>query len=89
MEETRVEVKNNVNEISKAAILFNKFIANPFWAGVSGFTLFFLFAIALDFIVNITDPEKTLTIDILTVFIGIIGFLLAFIYSALDKINQE
>ena len=55
MEETRLGVSKKVTEIkkeSKLTSIMNQFILHPFLAGISGFTLFFLLAILLDFVVN-------------------------------------
>ena len=88
MEDTRAEVSKKINSLKKESrfiTLLNQFILNPFLAGISGFTLFFLLAIFLDFIVNIFNPDAYLTIDIFTVLIGIAGFILAFGFSFLES----
>jgi uncharacterized membrane protein YczE len=66
----------------------NQFILNPVLAGISGFTLFFLFAILLDFTVNLFNPDEILTVDIFTVLVGIAGFLLAFGFSFLESTQK-
>ena len=91
MEETRVNIDKKIVPIkkeSKIAFLMNQFVLHPFLAGISGFTVFFLFAIILDFIVNLFNPDKFLTIDIFTVLIGIAGFVLAFGFSFLESTQK-
>jgi len=91
MEDTRVNIGDElvkIKKISKTSYFFNKFIINPFWAGVTGFTLFFLFAIFLDFAVYIFDADQSITIDIYTVLIGLAGFLLAFGFSFLESTQK-
>jgi len=85
MEDTRAEIKENIKINSKINHFVNRFLLNPFLAAISGFTLFFLFAILIDFIVNIPNPDKVLSIDIFTVLIGVAGFLLAFGFSILEN----
>ena len=92
MEDTRVESREKLERINKESKLINwvnKFLFNPFLAGITGFTLFFLLAILIDFFVNIFNPDKVLTIDIFTVLIGIAGFLLAFGFSVLESSQKE
>ena len=91
MEETRVGVNKKVTPIkkeSKFSILITQFVLHPFLAGISGFTIFFLFAILLDFLVNLFNPEVFLTVDILTVLVGIAGFILAFVFSFLESTQK-
>jgi hypothetical protein len=92
MEDTRVEVSkkiSGINKESKVVSWISKFLFNPFLAGITGFTLFFLFAILVDFLVNLFNTEKVLTIDIFTVLIGIAGFLLAFGFSVLESTQKD
>ncbi|MCB0731823.1 MAG: hypothetical protein KDC88_12390 [Ignavibacteriae bacterium] len=91
MEETRVNITKKVTTYkkeSKLAILMNQFILHPFLAGISGFTVFFLSAIFLDFIVNVFSSGEILTIDIFTVLIGLAGFILAFGFSLLESTQK-
>lgn len=91
MEETRVTITKKVTTYkkeSKLAILMNQFILHPFLAGISGFTVFFLSAIFLDFIVNVFSSGEILTIDIFTVLIGLAGFILAFGFSLLESTQK-
>ena len=91
MEETRLDIDKKVAELKKESRLsffLNQFILNPFLAGISGFTLFFLLAILLDFIVNLFNPNNILTIDIFTVLVGIAGFILAFGFSFLESTQK-
>ena len=91
MEETRLGVNKKVTRIkkeSKLSLLMNQFILHPFLAGISGFTLFFLIAILLDFLVNLFNPTVLLTVDILTVLVGIAGFILAFGFSFLESTQK-
>ncbi len=91
MEETKISINKEVVPLkkeSKLAFLVSKFFLNPFLAGISGFTVFFLFSILLDFIVNLFIPDKFLTIDIFTVLIGIAGFILAFGFSFLESTQK-
>ena len=85
MEDTKVEIKETLKVDSKINHFVKQFLLNPFLAGISGFTVFFLFAILMDFIVNIPNPDRVLSIDILTVLIGFAGFLLAFGFSFLEN----
>jgi uncharacterized membrane protein len=88
MEDTRVSVNKKVVEykkISRISNILNQFVLHPFLAGISGFTLFFILAIVLDFTVNLFNPDKFLTVDIYTVLIGIAGFILAFGLSFLES----
>lgn len=91
MEETKVNIDKTVPIVkkeSKFALIVNKFILNPFLAGISGFTVFFLFTILLDFFVNLFVPNKLLSIDIFTVLIGMAGFILAFSFSFLESTQK-
>ena len=91
MEETRIDIDKKVTHLkkeSKVAYFLNHFILNPFLAGISGFTLFFLMAIILDFTFNIFNPDHFLTIDIFTVLIGLAGFILAFGFSFLESTQK-
>jgi hypothetical protein len=91
MEETRLDIDKKVAELkkeSRLSFLLNQFILHPFLAGISGFTLFFLLAILLDFIVNLFNPNDFLTIDIFTVLVGIAGFILAFGFSFLESAQK-
>ena len=91
MEETRVNITKKLTTYkkeSKLAILMNQFILHPFLAGISGFTVFFLSAIFLDFIVNVFSSGEILTIDIFTVLIGLAGFILAFGFSLLESTQK-
>lgn len=88
MEETRVRIDKKIVEykkISRISYILNQFVLHPFLAGISGFTLFFLLAIVLDFMVNLFNPDKFSTVDIFTVLIGIAGFILAFGLSFLES----
>ena len=85
MEETRVSVDKKVSRFS---YILNQFVLHPFLAGISGFTLFFILAIGLDFMVNLFNPETFLTVDIFTVLIGIAGFILAFVLSFLESTQK-
>ena len=92
MEESRVSVNKKVVEykkISKFSYILNQFVLHPFLAGISGFTLFFILAIVLDFIVNLFNPDTFLTVDIFTVLIGIAGFILAFGLSFLESTQKQ
>jgi hypothetical protein len=91
MEETKVSINKEVVPLKKESrltLIVSKFILNPFLAGISGFTVFFLFAILLDLMVNLFIPDKFLTIDIFTVLIGIAGFTLAFGFSFLESTQK-
>ena len=91
MEETKVNINKLtpvVKSESKLGVIVNKFIFNPFLAGISGFTIFFLFALLLDFFVNLFVPDQLLSIDIFTVLIGIAGFVLAFGFSFLESTQK-
>lgn len=91
MEETRVNIDKKITSLkkdTKLSLILNHFVLNPFLAGISGFTVFFLFAILLDFIVNLFTPDKLLTIDIFTVLIGFAGFILAFGFSFLESTQK-
>ncbi len=91
MEETRLDINKNVTElksVSKLSFVLNQFVLHPFIAGISGFTLFFLIALSLDFIVNIFNPDAVLTIDIFTVLVGVAGFILAFGLSFLESTQK-
>ena len=91
MEDTRVNIEKKITslkKVSKVSLFLNHFILNPFLAGISGFTVFFLFAILLDLIVNLFNPDKFLTIDIFTVLIGFAGFILAFGFSFLESTQK-
>ena len=88
MEETRINIDKKIAEYkkeSKLSYVLNQFILNPFLAGISGFTLFFILAIILDFFVNLFNPDSFLTVDIFTVLIGLAGFILAFSFSFLES----
>ncbi len=89
MEETKIEIKETIKTESKINYLLKQFIYNPFLAGISGFTSFFLFAILMDFIVNLANPDRIFSIDILTVLIGIAGFMLAFSFSFLENTQNK
>ena len=92
MDNTRVNINDKVNGIkkeSKLTLLLNQFILNPFLAGISGFTLFFLMALVLDISVNLFVPDQILTIDIFTVLIGVAGFILAFGFSLLESTQKK
>lgn len=91
MEETRVNIDKKIVEygkISRISHVLNQFVLHPLLAGVSGFTLFFILAIVLDFTVNLFNPDKFLTVDIFTVLIGIAGFILAFGLSFLESTQK-
>ena len=91
MEETRVSVDKKIVEykkVSRFSYILNQFVLHPFLAGISGFTLFFILAIGLDFMVNLFNPETFLTVDIFTVLIGIAGFILAFVLSFLESTQK-
>lgn len=91
MEETKINIGKTTSTIkkeSKISITLNKFVLNPFLAGISGFTVFFLLAILLDFFVNLFIPNKLLSIDIFTVLIGLAGFFLAFGFSFLESTQK-
>ena len=91
MEETRLDINKKVNQLKKESrfsSLLNQFILHPFLAGVTGFTVFFLIAILLDFFVNLFNPDQFLTIDIFTVLIGLAGFALAFGFSFLESTQK-
>lgn len=91
MEETRINIQDKVKSLkkeSKFLIFIKLFFLNPLVAGISGFTLFFLFAVLLDFFVNLFVPDKLLTIDIYTVLIGFAGFILAFGFSLLESTQK-
>ena len=91
MEETRLDVTKKVAQIkkeSKISQIITQFVLHPFLAGISGFTLFFLFAILLEFLVNLFNPEVFLTVDIFTVLVGIAGFILAFVFSFLESAQK-
>lgn len=91
MEETKVNIEKTTTIIkkeSKIGVVLNKFVLNPFLAGISGFTVFFLLAILLDFFVNLFIPNKLLSIDIFTVLIGVAGFILAFSFSFLESTQK-
>jgi len=91
MEETKVNIDKklvSVQKESKISFLMKHFFLLPFLAGISGFTLFFLFAILLDFIVNLFTPGELLTVDIFTVIIGFAGFILAFGFSFLESTQK-
>lgn len=92
MEETRINIDKKVVKFkkeSKLSYILNQFILNPFLAGISGFTLFFILALALDFFVNLFNPDKIFTVDIYTVLIGVAGFILAFGFSLLESSQKE
>lgn len=92
MEETRVSINKKVipfKKESKYKLLVNKFVLNPFLAGISGFTIFFLSAIFLDLITSLFSPDTLLTIDIFTVLIGFAGFMLAFGFSFLESTQKS
>lgn len=91
MDETKVNIDKTTPVIkteSRTAEILNKFFLNPFLAGISGFTVFFLLAILLDIFVNLFIPNKLLSIDIFTVLIGAAGFLLAFGFSFLESTQK-
>lgn len=91
MDDSRIEINQEAKSLTKLARItyfIIKLFINPFVAGVTGFTLFFLIAILFDFVVNLFVPDKLLTIDIYTVLIGAVGFFLAFLYSLLDSIQN-
>lgn len=91
MDDTRININKNIEEtkkLTKLGSILKIFIFNPLIAGISGFTLFFLFAILVDFLVNLFIPDTFLTIDIYTVLIGFAGFILAFGFSFLDSIQK-
>ena len=91
MDETRLGVDKKVARIkkeSKFSLLVTQFFLHPLLAGISGFTVFFLIAIFLDFIVNLFNPDVFLTVDILTVLVGIAGFILAFVFSFLESTQK-
>lgn len=91
MEETRVNIEKKIVEfkkVSKFSYILNQFVLHPFLAGISGFTLFFILAIVLDFTVNLFNPDTFLTVDIFTVLIGIAGFILAFGLSFLESTQK-
>lgn len=91
MEETRVNIEKKIIEykkVSKISYIFSQFVLHPFLAGISGFTLFFILAIVLDFTVNLFNPDTFLTVDIFTVLIGIAGFILAFGLSFLESTQK-
>ena len=93
MEETRFNIGKKTaasyKKESKFTIIINQFILHPFLAGISGFTIFFLSAIFLDFIVSIFNSGEILTIDIFTVLIGFAGFILAFGFSFLESTQKK
>lgn len=92
MKETRLSIDKKINAVeneSKLSFLWRQFFLHPIVAGISGFTIFFLFSILLDFIANIFNPDKFLTIDIFTVLIGIAGFLLAFGFTFLESTQKK
>ena len=67
MDDTRVNIDRKIEgakKISKVGSILKLFLFNPFLAGISGFTLFFLFAIILDFLVNLFITDTFITIDI-------------------------
>ncbi|MCW8848357.1 MAG: hypothetical protein OQJ81_00150 [Melioribacteraceae bacterium] len=91
MEETRVNIDKKIVEyrkVSRISHILNQFVLHPFLAGISGFTLFFILAIVLDFTVNLFNPDQFLTVDIFTVLIGIAGFILAFGLSFLESTQK-
>jgi hypothetical protein len=91
MDDTRVNIDRKIEgakKLSKLGSILKLFVYNPFLAGISGFTLFFLFAIFLDFMVNLFVPDTFLTIDIYTVLIGFAGFILAFGFSFLESTQK-
>ena len=92
MEETRLGVNKKITQIkkeSRLSLLMTQFVLHPFLAGITGFTLFFLIAIILDFLVNLFNPEVFLTVDIFTVLVGISGFILAFVFSFLESAQKS
>lgn len=89
MEESKVEITSSLKVESKAKTLLKQFFYNPFLAGISGFTLFFLFAILMDFTVNLFNPDRIISIDIFTVLIGAAGFILAFFFSFLENSQKN
>ncbi|MCP5063939.1 MAG: hypothetical protein GY936_15945 [Ignavibacteriae bacterium] len=68
---------------------YKKYFEKPFIAGISAFVLFFLFTASIDFLVNIFNPGKSISIDTLTILIASTGFVLAFSFKLLEIFKKN
>ncbi|MBK8943803.1 MAG: hypothetical protein IPM32_00900 [Ignavibacteriae bacterium] len=91
MQNRESDLKHNISKSKEKTGSLNsikKFFLNHFFYGIYGFTLFFLFSIFIDFFLSLFDPQKSFSVNLFTLLIGIAGFLLAFGFSFLDSLKK-
>ena len=91
MKDSNTELKSEITKTgkeTKTTVVVKKFFVDHFIAGVSGFTVFFLFAIFIDFFSTLFDPNKSVNVDLFTISIGLAGFVLAFGFSFLENYKK-
>lgn len=76
------------SEKSQSKNSVKKFFLDHIIYGLYGFSFFFLFSVLIDFFSSLFDPQKSIEINFFTIFIGIIGFILAFGFSFLDTFKK-
>lgn len=96
MENSKIHLKEGRKETSLQGskpnpftYFYKKYFEKPFFAGISGFVLFFLFTTSIDFLVNIFNPGKSISIDTLTILIASTGFVLAFSFKLLEILKKN
>jgi ABC-type antimicrobial peptide transport system permease subunit len=91
MQETNSEIKQSATKSEKSVKISDvvrKFLLNHLFVGIIGFTLFFLFAVFIDFFLSLFDPQKNVSIDFFTLLIGLGGFLITFGFSYLENFKK-
>lgn len=90
----KIKERRTKNSLSNSKLIFltylyKRYFKKPLAAGISGFVLFFIFTSSIDFLVNIFNPEKSLTIDTLTIIIASTGFVLSFSFKLLEILKKD
>ncbi|MFZ1290523.1 MAG: hypothetical protein WAR79_10550 [Melioribacteraceae bacterium] len=91
MQNKESDLKQNISsssEKTKTTSSIKSFFLDHIFYGLYGFSLFFLFSVFIDFFLSIFEPQKTFSIDLFTILIGIAGFLLAFSFSFLESFKK-